>query len=105
MPTYYDFNRDGRFSPYLGGGIGFADVDVKFNPSGVGIIDDGDTAFAYQVKAGATVSFGDRWVGFAEYAFRATGDIETDADLIPASLDIENEQGLFSIGARYRFGK
>jgi opacity protein-like surface antigen len=36
--AYYDFNRDGRFSPYLGAGIGFSSVDVTFNPSGVGIV-------------------------------------------------------------------
>lgn len=101
--AYYDFNRDGMFSPYLGGGIGFSMVDVTFNPSGVGIIDDDDTAFAYQVKVGATLNFSDRWEAFAEYGWRE-GDIETDASLIPASLDIENEQGLLSVGMRYKFG-
>jgi len=102
--AYYDFNRDGKFSPYLGAGIGFSMVDVTFNPSGVGIIDDDDTAFAYQVKAGATLSFSDRWEAFAEYSWRE-GDAEVDASLIPASLDIENEQGLMSVGMRYKFGK
>jgi opacity protein-like surface antigen len=55
-------------------------------------------------KAGATLKFTESWEGYAEYAFRATGDVETSADLIPATLDIENEQGLISVGARYRFG-
>lgn len=102
--AYYDFNRDGMFSPYLGAGIGFSSVDVTFNPSGVGIIDDDDTAFAYQVKVGATLNFSDRWEAFAEYGWREA-DIEADASLIPASLDIENEQGLLSVGMRYKFGK
>jgi opacity protein-like surface antigen len=101
--AYYDFNREGKVSPYLGAGIGVSDVDVTFNPSDVGIIDDGETAFAYQLKAGATVRFGDAWEGFAEYAYRSTGDIETDADLIPVTLEVENTQGLVSVGARYRF--
>jgi hypothetical protein len=76
--VYYDFNRDGMFSPYLGAGIGFSSVDVTFNPSGVGIIDDDDTAFAYQVKVGATLNFSDRWEAFAEYGWREA-DIEADA--------------------------
>ena len=59
---------------------------------------------AYQVKVGATLNFRDRWEAFAEYGWREA-DIEADASLIPASLDIENEQGLLSVGMRYKFGK
>ena len=51
---YYDFNTIGTFRPYVGAGLGFADVEVTYRPSGVPVIDDSETKFAYQVKAGAT---------------------------------------------------
>lgn len=101
--AYYDFNRDGKVEPYIGIGLGFSDVDVTFNPSGVGIVDDGETVLAYQAKLGVSLQFNDNWQGFADYTQRMTEDVEVIVDLFPASLEIENEQGLFSIGARYRF--
>ncbi len=102
--AYYDFNRDGKFAPYIGAGVGFSDVDITFNPSGVGIVDDGETVLAYQAKLGATLQFNDAWEGYAEYAYRMSDDVEVAVDLFPASLEVENQQGLFNIGVRYRFG-
>ena len=101
--VYYDFG-DGQLQPYVGAGIGFSDVNVTYRPSGVGIIDDGETKFAYQVKAGATYAFENNWEVFGEYTYRATDDVEVNNDLFPGSLDIENQSNLFSVGARYRFG-
>ena len=102
--VYYDFNRAGSVQPYVGGGLGFADVDVKYSPSGIGVIDDGETKFAYQVKAGLTWQVAEQWEVFGEYAYRATEDIEVNNDLFPGTLDIENQQNLLSVGVRYRFG-
>jgi opacity protein-like surface antigen len=101
--AYYDFNRDGKFEPYIGAGLGFSDVDITFNPSGVGIVDDGETLFAYQFKLGATLQFNDMWEGYAEYAHRMTSDVEVNVDLFPATLEVENQQGLLSVGVRYRY--
>lgn len=101
---YYDFNRSGMISPYLGAGIGYSDVQVTYRPSGVGIIDDSEGKFAYQLKAGATWSVSDRIDLFGEAAYRATDDISVNNGLFPGSLDIENTQTVLSIGARYRFG-
>ncbi|MEM7767085.1 MAG: outer membrane beta-barrel protein [Pseudomonadota bacterium] len=102
--VYYDFNRDGPLSPYLGAGIGFADVDVEYAPSGVGIIDDGETAFAYQVKVGASYALTEAIEAYGEYAYRASEDIEVSNALFPGTLDIENEANVFAVGLRYTFG-
>jgi len=102
--AYYDFNRTGSLQPYVGAGLGFADVDVTYSPSGVGVINDGETKFAYQIKAGATWSVNDAWELFGEYAYRATDDIEVNNDLFPGTLNIENEQNVFQVGARFKFG-
>ncbi|MEM1390975.1 MAG: outer membrane beta-barrel protein [Pseudomonadota bacterium] len=101
--VYYDFDTGTAFTPYVGGGIGFSDVDVTYEPSGVGIIDDGGTEFAYQFKAGAAYAVSETVDVFGEYAYRATEDIEVDNDLFPGTLDIENQQSVFSIGARFKF--
>ncbi len=101
---YYDFNPQGALQPYVGAGVGFANVDVAYQPSGISVIDDSETKLAYQVKAGATWRLEGQWELFGEYAYRATEDLEFDNQLFPGTLEIENTQNVFSIGARYRFG-
>jgi opacity protein-like surface antigen len=102
--VYYDFNSGSAWQPYIGAGLGLSDVNVKYNPSGVGVIDGGETKFAYQVKAGLTWMVNETWEVFGEYAYRATDNVELNNDLFPGTLNIENQQNLLSIGARYRFG-
>lgn len=104
LNAYYDFNRGGSFQPYVGGGIGFTQTDVTYNPSGVGIIDGDDTSFAWQLKAGLTYAVSDRWSVYGEYAYRQSEDIGLDNQLFPGSLEIENKQNMFSVGARMKLG-
>ncbi len=101
---YYDFARDAVISPYVGAGIGFSEVKVKYAPSNVRIVDDGETKFAYQIKGGATWKLSDRFELFGEAAYRATEDVDVAVQLLPARLDIENKQTLLNVGVRYRFG-
>jgi opacity protein-like surface antigen len=101
---YYDFNRAGAFQPYVGAGIGFSQVEVDYSPSGVQIIDGDDTAFAWQLKAGATWRFGEKWEAYGEYAYRQTDDVTFDNQLFPGTLDIENKASILQVGMRYRFG-
>ncbi|MEL7040903.1 MAG: outer membrane beta-barrel protein [Pseudomonadota bacterium] len=101
---YYDFNTGGALQPYLGAGLGYMDVSVTYEPSGISVIDDSEGKFGYQVKAGATWMLNPQWEVFGEYAYRATEDIELDNQLFPGTLEIENTQNVFSIGARYKFG-
>lgn len=102
--VYYDFNTGNGFQPYLGAGIGFADVDVTYSPSAISVIDDGETKFAYQLKAGGAFAISETTDIFGEYTYRATEDIETENSLFPGTLDIENQQNIFSIGVRFKFG-
>lgn len=101
---YYDFNQAGALQPYVGAGIGYSDVSVTYQPSGISVIDDSEGKFGYQIKAGATWKLQNQWEVFGEYAYRATEDLEFDNQLFPGSLEIENTQNVFSIGARYTFG-
>jgi opacity protein-like surface antigen len=100
---YYDFNLGGAFEPYVGAGIGFAQVDVDYSPSGVGIINGDDTAFAWQLKGGVTWKIDPNWEAYGEYAYRQTDDITLDNQLFPGTLDIENTQSVISVGVRFKF--
>ena len=103
--AYFDFNKQGMLQPYVGVGLGLADVKVDYRPSAIGVIDDSQTKFAYQGKAGVTVVFDSPLEVFGEVAYRATDDVETTNDLFPGNLDIENKQTSFSAGLRYKFGQ
>ncbi len=91
--TYYGF------TPYIGGGIGFAYVDLSeyagFNPNGTtNTFNDNDaTNFAWNVTAGASYAFSERLALDANYRYLDFGDISTGGD--PAgnfagSVDIED---------------
>lgn len=100
---YYDFAQYGALTPYVGGGLGVGFVNVDYSPSGVGIVDDNDTVLAYQLVAGASYAFNDNTALFAQYRYRATEDVETDVDLFPASLDVENRASVIEAGLRFNF--
>jgi opacity protein-like surface antigen len=76
VPTHYS-----GVTPYIGGGIGFARVDIKgadstqTNPAEVGInhfnsgTDSSAWTFAYQAKAGVRVAIGDNAYVFGEFRY------------------------------------
>ena len=101
--AYCDFDLGGSFSPCLGAGVGFTKVDVDDSPSGVGIINGDNTVFAWQLKAAGTYRFNNNWEAYGEYAYRQSEDVSLDNRLFPGTLDIENQQSVFSLGIRYRF--
>ncbi|WP_419175513.1 outer membrane beta-barrel protein [Desulfosediminicola sp.] len=100
---YFDFNKEGAFQPYLGVGLGFVMAEVEFKPSGVTIVDDDETKFGFQFRAGAAYSITEYTDIYGEYTYRITDDIEVENSLFPGDLEIENEQHLLSAGVRYRF--
>ncbi len=102
--VYYDFNRGGRIEPYLGGGLGVTRAEVEYSPSGVDIVKDTETKFAYQVKAGATYRLSEQLEVFGEATYRESDEIDVSLNLLPAGLDVENKQTLVGVGLRYRFG-
>jgi opacity protein-like surface antigen len=101
--VYYDFNRMGAISPYVGAGIGVSNVDVTYRPSDISIINDSETKFAYQIKAGAAYALTERFDVFTELAYRATEDVTFSNQLFPGNLSIENQQTTLSFGGRIRY--
>ncbi|MBY0568491.1 MAG: outer membrane beta-barrel protein [Hyphomonadaceae bacterium] len=100
---YYDFTPVGPVTPYIGAGVGVGFVNVDYSPSGVTIVDDDATVFAYQLIGGASFDISERTALFAQYRYRATEDVETDVSLFDANLDIENRASIIEAGVRFRF--
>ena len=53
--AFYDFNTDSNWTPFIGGGIGYAHVTYdNLSVGGATRIDDSDDAFAWQFRAGVS---------------------------------------------------
>lgn len=100
---YYDIQLDSPFTPFVGVGIGAADVDVEYAPSATPIVDDGETVFFYQLMAGGSFAVNENVELFGLYRFRDAGDVSTDVSLFNANLDVEIQSHVFEVGARFAF--
>lgn len=89
---FYDFNRGGRFQPYLGVGVGGARVETE------GLVgplswDDDDTVFAYQGLAGVAIPLTERLALDIGYRYFAAPDVgfeaafDTGDEIVTAPFD------------------
>ncbi len=100
---FYDFDTGTALTPFIGAGIGTTKVEVEYNPSGVGIIDDEDRTFAYQFAAGAFYTLTDNMDVMLTINYVDGDEATVDSSLLPAKFDIENESINYRLGLRYRF--
>jgi outer membrane protein OmpA-like peptidoglycan-associated protein len=108
LNAYYDFNREGRFRPYVGLGVGAANVDASGAIGPISFNDD-DTVAAYQGMVGVAIPLTERLdldIGYRYFVapdagFSGTVDIEGPE---PFSFDGDYEHQAVTVGMRYRFG-
>lgn len=103
LNLYKPFELGSAFTPYLGAGLGIADVDVEYNPSDVGIISDSDKVLAYQLIAGGSFAINDNFAIYGQYRYRATQDVDVKASLFDADFSVENKSDGLEIGLKYSF--
>jgi opacity protein-like surface antigen len=94
---YYDFNRGGAFQPFVGAGLGFAQVKVDG-----GRLDGDDTGFAYQLKAGVSHPFNDRLTGEVAYRYFGVNGIQFGHGLTRVNGDYSTQA--VTVGLRYKLG-
>ncbi|MFN3520958.1 MAG: outer membrane protein [Phenylobacterium sp.] len=94
---YYDFNPAGKVQPFVGAGLGFAKVEVD-SP----LVDDDDTGFAYQLKAGVGYKFNERLTGEAAYRYLGVTDVSLGSG--PNALDGDFTSHAVTVGVRYKLG-
>lgn len=95
----YEFNNTGRIRPFIGAGVGFAQVSYDD-----GVTDDDDIGFAYQAKAGVAYDINERMTAELAYRYIAVTDVEFDTvPGSPLSGDYDNQA--VTIGLRYKLGR
>ncbi len=99
----YDFG-DGMIVPYIGAGIGFANVSFDaITPVGGSVVDDNDTVLAYQGIAGLAVPLNDLVAISLDYRYFATMDPDFTTDS-GTSVEGEYANHTFMVGLRFSFG-
>lgn len=101
---YYDFDTNSKWTPYIGGGIGGANVSINsLSVVGVPLADDDTTVFAYQAKVGVAYAFSPAWVGTLGYRFFGT----EDADFVDSTGSTFSTDGsrahIVELGFRFHF--
>lgn len=101
---YYDIAiPDSPFTAYIGGGVGIAEVEVEFIPSGISVVSDSEMVGFFQLMVGGSYALSETTEFFTGYRFRQSQDAEVDSTLIPATLDIENTNHILEAGIRFAF--
>jgi opacity protein-like surface antigen len=102
--AFYDFNTDSNWTPYIGGGIGYARVAFDdLSVGGTTLIDDSGDTFAWQFKAGVSYQFNPSISISANYRLYGTDNI-TFKD--PANATVNSEGALnqgAELGVRFHF--
>jgi opacity protein-like surface antigen len=106
LNAYWDIpvGHDGVL-PYLGAGVGGSYVDAEFQPGGTDFIDARDLVLSYQAMAGLQARLGEAHYLRAGVRYRATGDVEVDADVptLGGTFELEMKQVIFEVGIRRDF--
>ena len=80
---FYDIDTGTKLTPYVGGGIGFAVLDIKdlfIGDVNIRIVrgDNDDTVFAYQLAGGITYEITEQIAADLSYRYVATSEPDFD---------------------------
>jgi OOP family OmpA-OmpF porin len=101
--AYYDFDTGNMWRPFVGAGLGFANVSVDASILGIPLVDDDDSVFAYQFKAGVAYQFDPATDFLIYYRFLGTEDLDlTDAGGLALSVDGAESHSV-QVAVRFRF--
>lgn len=107
--AFFDLNKGGSFQPYIGLGVGAAQVNAHAASVGnVSRFDDESTSLAYQGLAGAAFSLSPQLSLDIGYRYFVVPELEFDGlagggSNIPASIDGDYDQHAATIGLRWQF--
>lgn len=102
LNAYVDIDTGTKFTPYIGGGIGYAKVKGSFNEpiyGSEGSMDDNN--FAWQIGLGASYAITQNVALDAGYRYVDFGDFSETYKDEKDTLDVNASE--FYIGARYTF--
>lgn len=100
---YWDLENATPLTPYLGAGVGVANVEISdLEVAGIDVADDDDTVFAYQLAAGIGFELNQAMILDLGYRYFATEDPEFDSDL-GGDFEGEYDSHNVSLGLRMNF--
>ncbi|MDR3449819.1 MAG: OmpA family protein [Alphaproteobacteria bacterium] len=100
----YDFAPHGRWTPYVGAGIGPDFVNVKsVGAAGVGYLRGDTLVMGYQGIAGVSTQLDDNWAVTADYRYISSFDPKVDSTA-GGQGRMENASHNVIVGVRYSFG-
>lgn len=97
--AYYDFKNESSFTPFIGGGLGYANVEYDFDKIEDDKVNDkeDDDVMAYQVMLGMGYAATDHLSIDLQYRYFATVDPELNG------IDFEYRTHNMMLGLRYSF--
>jgi OOP family OmpA-OmpF porin len=100
----HDFDTGTAFVPYLGGGLGYA--NVSYNDFGVSaipdVLDDSGGAFAYQGIAGLGFEVSENITLTLDYRYFSTDSVDVKT-AVGNNTSLKSEQNKVNVGMRYGF--
>jgi outer membrane autotransporter protein len=96
--AYWDIPTGSPVTPYVGGGVGFANISANdVEVEGIDVADDDDNVFAYQLAAGIAFEINPNLALDLGYRYFATEDPEIE------DAEIEYETHNATLGLRFLF--
>ena len=95
--VFYDFNRGGRFEPYVGAGVGV--VDLEFGGAADQV--DVDPGLAWQIMAGVAIGLTPQWDLDVGYRYFRGQDLSFAEG--PSTGEMDYTHQAVTVGLRYQF--
>jgi opacity protein-like surface antigen len=94
---YYDFDTGTPFRPFVGAGVGIAQVKLDG-----GLVHDDDTGFAYQLQTGVAYPINDKLSAQVAYRYLGVNDVKLGSAAGGIHGDYHDQA--VTAGLTYRFG-
>lgn len=96
--VYYGLRKGATVNPYLGAGIGVAQLSVDNLAIGGATVDDSGTAMAWQGMAGVDLNLSPSWKLSLEYRYFSLDEISlTDSLLTPFKTDYQASTAMLGV--------
>lgn len=104
---YYDFENSTSFTPFIGTGMGIAQLNMDARDPSLIQNTESDSVFAYQFTAGGAYDLSERFAFLASYRYFATTEGEFQTRVPSVGFSGKADQGYadhqLRFGLRYRF--
>lgn len=102
---YYDFNtgQNNKWKPYLGAGLGYADIRMDGTPGAAASVDDSDQVPVWALSAGIGYTLNERTTLFTGYRYMAAFDKPNLTNAAGQGFNLDYATHNVQAGVRYAF--